>query len=79
MSERRLITRKELAKLAQEARGELSQKEVADQLGVSQPAISKAENDMDASLDKLRIRIIEEYTNYRVENPSKHFEVVEPD
>ena len=77
MPRKGLVTRQELAAMAREARGGRSQNDVADRLNVSQPAISKAERNMDASLDGLRIKIIEEYTNYRVEKPTMYFKITE--
>lgn len=75
--DKKLLTRQELAKLTHEARGTRSQKEVAEHFGVSQAAISKAENDTDASLDQLRMKIIRAYTNYDVEGPNPYFEVAD--
>lgn len=73
MSEPQRIDREELAALARKARGTRSQAEVARELGVTQAAISKAETDSEAHLDRLRIRIVERYTDYRVEEPKAQY------
>ena len=75
METERRISRDELAALVREARGPRSQIEVARQMGVSQAAVSQAENNLDAYLDSLRIRIIECYTNCEVKGPEAQFTI----
>lgn len=71
----RLISRKDLAALARRARGTRTQSEVAEELGVSQAAVSQAESDVEESVDKLRIRMIETYLGFRVRGPVAYFEL----
>jgi len=71
-----LITRRELMKLTREARGDRKQNEVAEELGVSQSAISQAENKEKASLDDLRMKIIFLYLNVLVEGPTPYFKLI---
>ena len=69
----RQVSRQELMRLVRQARGRRKQTDVAAHLGVSQAAVSKAERDEDASVDPLRIRIIEAYTDLRVMGPPTVF------
>jgi len=71
-----LITRRELMKLTREARGDRKQSEVAEELGVSQSAISQAENKEKASLDDLRKKIISHYLDVLVEGPAPYFKLI---
>jgi transcriptional regulator with XRE-family HTH domain len=71
-----LITRRELMKLTREARGDRKQNEVAEELGVSQSAISQAENKEKASLDDLRKKIISHYLDVLVEGPAPYFKLI---
>ena len=63
-------------KLTREARGDRRQSEVAEELGVSQSAISQAESKEKASLDDLRKRIISQYLNVLVEGPAPYFKLI---
>ncbi len=71
-----IIDRSGLANAVKKARGERTQQQVAHDLGVSQAAISQAEQDVDQSLDSLRIKIIEKYSNYKVEGPFTQFHLI---
>lgn len=77
MSDRKLLTRKQLMKLARQARGDRDQEEVADHLDVSQEAVSQAENNVNSSTDKLRIEMIKEYLGITVRGPKPYFEVLD--
>lgn len=72
-----LITRKDLVALTKKARGDRRQQDIAEEFGVSQTSISKAENNPKASLDELRIRIIERYLDIQIEGPIPAYRVVE--
>jgi len=74
--DRKLITRKELMALTRKARGDRKQVEVAEELEVSQSAISQAESKEDASLDDLRKKVIAHYQDVRVEGPEQYFKIV---
>ena len=65
------VTEIELAALAKkyrEASGK-NRSEAARELGVARPTLIDAEDKPDASLTKLRIRIIEMYSSFRVIGP----------
>ena len=66
-----LVPESELRTRARAAweRSGLTQREVADALGVSQPTLAQALNDPKRSLSALRIRIIEAYGGARVSGP----------
>jgi len=72
-----LIPRKGLMDLTRKARGRRKQAEVAEELDVSQSAISQAETQEDASLDDLRKKIIAHYLDVCVEGPDQYFKVIE--
>jgi DNA-binding XRE family transcriptional regulator len=57
-----------LAKKAREATGK-NRAEAARELGVARPTVVQAEDNPEQSLTKLRIRIIEAYSSYRVAGP----------
>jgi predicted XRE-type DNA-binding protein len=79
MPEKRLITREQLMQLAKKARKEadLDQGEVADDLEVSQGAVSQAETNAESSLDELRKRIVRRYLGIEVEGPTPGFRVLD--
>lgn len=59
----------ERAKAEREGAG-LTQRELAERLGVTQGAISQAERDRDSThMDRLRKRIIEELSGQKVSGP----------
>jgi transcriptional regulator with XRE-family HTH domain len=61
---------KDLARLAVEARDDLTQKQVANLLDVTKQSVSKAENEeIGSRMNGLRIRIIEEIGGYDIEGP----------
>ena len=57
-----------LAKKCREAAGK-TRADAAEELGVSRPTIINAEEQPERSLTKVRIRIIEAYSGYRVSGP----------
>jgi DNA-binding XRE family transcriptional regulator len=65
------LTEKKLAALAKESRQAAGKRkaEVARELNVSTPSVYNAEERHDLSLHKLRIRMIETYSNYKVVGP----------
>lgn len=66
----RLCGSETLAEITAEVRGELTQEEVAERLGVSKQAISKAEDKrVGSSMNGLRVRIIREVGNLHVGGP----------
>ncbi len=72
MEEGQLIPTNGLAALAREAwvvSGK-TQVEAAEEFGVSQPAFAQAVNDPRRALDKLRLLIIERYTDFTIEGPA---------
>jgi transcriptional regulator with XRE-family HTH domain len=59
-----------LAEIASKARGDLTQSEVADKLGVTKQSVSKAEDAATGSrMNSLRIQIIEEIGGHTVDGP----------
>ena len=72
MKEGQIIPTKALASIAREAWLESgkTQTEAAKDFGVTQPALAQAVNQPHRALDKLRIAIIERYTEYTIEGPS---------
>lgn len=77
MSKEKLITRERLMELTREARGDLKQREVAEEFDVTQEAISKAENNAEDSMDGLRKKIVRHYSGIRIEGPVPCFRMVE--
>ena len=71
MHQQKLVTEKRLAKLAKKAREQLkiSKAELGRQLGASKGAIHQAEEYADMSLTKLRIRMIEKCSGFKVLGP----------
>lgn len=68
--DRHLCRSKDLAEITGRARKGLTQEEVAERLGVSKQAVSKAEDeDIGSRMNSLRIRIIEEIGGCRVKGP----------
>jgi transcriptional regulator with XRE-family HTH domain len=68
--EARLCGSERLAEIAAEVRGELTQEEVAERLGVSRQAISKAEDERVGSrMNGLRVRMISEIGGLHVDGP----------
>jgi len=66
-----IVPEKELAavvKRVRKAAGK-SKTDVARELGVSKPSVTNAEEQPDSSLTKLRIRIIEKYSPFKVVGP----------
>lgn len=72
MANRKMITEHELAALAKQWRMKsgLSKAEMAKKLGVSRPSMQQAEENPEQHLTKLRIRIIEACSPYRVRGPA---------
>lgn len=72
MEEGTIIPTKDLALVAREAwlQSGKTQVEAAKDFGVTQPAFAQAVNDPQRALDKLRIAIIERYTDFTIEGPS---------
>jgi len=72
MSKRRLIAERELAALAKQFRVKsgIKKAEIARKLGAARPSVQQAEENPEQSLTKLRIRIIEACSPYRVRGPA---------
>ena len=70
------LTETGLAAKAKEARKAVGKRkaQVARELGVSRTSIQSAEESPDKSLDKLRIRMIEMYSKYKVVGPVYYLE-----
>jgi len=66
-----MFSESELAALAKECRLKSGKRkfEAAEDLGVGRPTMQLAEENPEQSLTKLRIRIIEKYSPYRVVGP----------
>lgn len=71
MAKKTLFPESELAALAKKTRQAVGKRkvEVARELGVAPPSVFNAEERPDMGLHKLRIRIIETYSKYRVIGP----------
>jgi DNA-binding XRE family transcriptional regulator len=71
MRQKRLVTESDLAALAKSCREKAgkSKADAARELGVAAPSIFNAEETPDMSLTKLRIRLIETYSSYKVTGP----------
>lgn len=66
----KLLTTESLAEWARKARGELTQEQVAQMLDVTKQAVSQAESlTTGSSMNRLRIRIVEHFTEHEVEGP----------
>jgi hypothetical protein len=76
MAKRNLVNESELARLAKEARTAAFKRkvDVARELGVAAPAIFNAEEKPEMSLTKIRIRMIERYSKYKVVGPVYYLE-----
>lgn len=72
MPKKQLYPEKELAALAKQFRLATGKKraEAARELGVARPSLIHAEDFPEKPLVKLRIRIIEKYSGYRVVGPA---------
>lgn len=71
MPKRDFVTEKDLAALAKkyrEAAGK-TRAEAAHELGVSRPTLTNAEEEVERSLTRIRIRIIETYSPLKVSGP----------
>ena len=76
MAKGNLFDEPELARLAKDAREAARKRkvDVARELKVAAPAVFNAEEKPDMSLTKLRIRMIETYSNYKVVGPVYYLE-----
>jgi DNA-binding XRE family transcriptional regulator len=72
MNDRVVLNEKKLAAMAKKFREEAgkTQGEAARELRVSRPAVVQAENSPAVSLSKLRRRIIEMYSTFKVVGPA---------
>ncbi len=68
---KKMYAENELAALAKECRQKAgkSKADVARELEISEPSIFNAEEKPELSLTKLRVRIIEMYSSYKVSGP----------
>jgi hypothetical protein len=71
MSRKKLVSEQDLAVVAKEYRLKTGKKkfEAADDLGVARSTLQLAEETPGQSLTKLRIRMIEKYSPYKVVGP----------
>ena len=71
MAKQRVVTDSELAVLAKKFRlkARKTKIEAAADLGVGRPSVQLAEENPEQSLAKLRIRLIEKYSPYKVVGP----------
>lgn len=71
MAKKKYFHESEMADLAKEFRSKSgkSKEEAAAELGVGRPAVQLAEGTPGQSLTKLRIRLIEKYSPYKVIGP----------
>lgn len=71
MSNKQSVTEAELATLAKEFRLKSGRTkiEAAAELGVTRPTVQNAEENPDQSLTRVRIRMIETYSPYKVSGP----------
>jgi hypothetical protein len=76
MAKKTLFLESELAALAKKTRQTVGKRkvQVARELGVAAPSVFNAEERPDMGLHKLRIRIIETYSKYRVVGPVYYLE-----
>jgi DNA-binding XRE family transcriptional regulator len=76
MPQKQLLTEKDLAALAKRFRMEAgkSRSEAGRDLGVSHVSIHRAEENPEESLLKLRVRMIEAYSPFRVTGPVFYLE-----
>lgn len=71
MSKHRLYSATELAALAKHIRVKSgkTKAEIARELGAARPSVQQAEENPEQSLTKLRVRIIEKCSSYKVRGP----------
>jgi hypothetical protein len=71
MAKKRIVTETELAGLAKESRLQAGKTkiETAAELGVGRPSVQMAEENPEQHLTRLRIRMIEKYSPYKVVGP----------
>ena len=71
MSQKDLLTEKDLAVLAKRFRkkADKTRAEAGRELGVSHVSIHRAEENPEISLFKLRVRLIEKYSSFKVVGP----------
>lgn len=71
MKQKTFVTEKKLAALAKKYREQAgkSRAEAGRDLGVSHVSIHRAENNPEESLFKLRVRMIERYSSFKVTGP----------
>jgi len=71
MAKQRVVTEAELPTLAKEFRLKAGKTKIqaAAEIGVGRPSVQLAEESPEQSLAKLRIRLIEKYSKYRVVGP----------
>lgn len=71
MTRKKVFLEEELAALAKEYRLKSGKKkaEAAEDLGVTRPTMQLAEENPEQSLTKLRVRVIEKYSSYKVVGP----------
>jgi DNA-binding XRE family transcriptional regulator len=76
MSQKKLLAEKDLAALARRFRKQTgkTRAEAGRELGVSHVSIHRAEENPDISLLKLRMRMIEAYSQFKVIGPVFHLE-----
>ena len=76
MSQKKLLTEKDLAALAKRFRKQMgkTRAEAGRELGVSHVSIHRAEENPEVSLLKLRTRMIEAYSPFKVRGPVFHLE-----
>ena len=76
MPKKLFLTANDLAAKAKEAREAAGKRKahVARELGVSFPSVFNAEERPELPLHKLRIRMIEKYSKYKVIGPAYHLE-----
>lgn len=68
---KRVFTEKDLAAVARQFRekARVTRAQAARELGVAQVSIFRSEEKPEESLTKLRIRVIERYSRYKVKGP----------
>lgn len=71
VSSKRIVTEEDLARIAKASRkgAGVSRAQAARDMGVAQVSIFRAEENPTESLLKLRIRLIEKYSPFKVEGP----------
>ena len=76
MPKKQLLTEKDLAALAKQFRKQAgkSRSEAGRDMGVSHVSIHRAEENPDESLLKLRVRMVEAYSPFRVAGPVFYLE-----